>query len=301
MPFGVYQPRRWRSQPQGAVEVDWGHPMSRGLRGFFLGSSPINVVNRGFVTAGGSANITRFMQVGAAGRAFETIQYDGPLLQSTRRSPAGTQQLEFAGHVEFLSGLPAYLPNTGINYKSIIAYNGTSQNGLGVYLSGGELYPSVRLFEIDDVTTGGFDGLTVRLDAAAPMPQNRPFSMFCLATWSDNTAPVNNEELQFGVGGKVETTQRYTIYGNSANDLSLCPLAYADQYSAPLYRTYTAAFWDRRRSDAERLEYDRAPYQFLRPRRPIVYSLPSSTPVLSAATVIDIGSTSVRPRVTITI
>lgn len=276
--FGTFLSQRWKRQPQGPVEIDWAHPMSRGLRGCFLGSSPINLVNRGFVTAGGSANITRFMRVGAAGRAFETQQYDGPLLQLARRSPAGTQQLEFAGHVEFLSGLPSYLPNTGTNYKSIIAYNSTSQNGLGVYLSGGELYPSVRLFEIDDVTTGGFDGLTVRLDAASPVPQNKPFSMFAMVTWSANGAPTNNEELQFGVGGRVETTQRYTAFGNSANDLNLCPLAYADQYSSPLYRTYTAAFWDRRRSDAERLEYDQAPYQFLKPVRPRAYSLPSQQP-----------------------
>lgn len=40
---------------------------------------------------------------------------------------------------------------------------------------------------------------------------------------------------------------------------------------------------------------------FARRERPIIYSLPSSTvPVLSAATAIDIGSTSARPRVTVT-
>lgn len=61
------------------------------------------------------------------------------------------------------------------------------------------------------------------------------------------------------------------------------------------------AAWNRVLSEHEIYALNDNPWQFLRPRRPILYSLPSSTPVLSAATVIDIGTTSARPRVTITI
>ena len=62
------------------------------------------------------------------------------------------------------------------------------------------------------------------------------------------------------------------------------------------------AAWDRVLSELEIAALSENPWQLFRAPRPIIYSLPASgTPTLSAATVIDIGTTSARPRVTITI
>lgn len=62
--------------------------------------------------------------------------------------------------------------------------------------------------------------------------------------------------------------------------------------------------YERVLTDAEIVAIDENPYQILQPLRQTLYSFPSGAPtgpVLSAATVIDIGATSARPRVTITI
>lgn len=60
--------------------------------------------------------------------------------------------------------------------------------------------------------------------------------------------------------------------------------------------------WSRALSDAEIAALSENPWQLFRAPKPIIYSLPATgTPTLSAATVIDIGTTSVRPRVTFTI
>lgn len=65
---------------------------------------------------------------------------------------------------------------------------------------------------------------------------------------------------------------------------------------------YLAALWDRALFDTEAIELSRNPWQLLQPRRQSLYALPATTgPYLSAATVIDIGTTSVRPRVTLNI
>ncbi len=65
---------------------------------------------------------------------------------------------------------------------------------------------------------------------------------------------------------------------------------------------YLFGAWDRALTDSEASTASENPWQLFRAPRPIIYSLPASgTPTLSAATVIDIGTTSVRPRVTITI
>jgi hypothetical protein len=65
--------------------------------------------------------------------------------------------------------------------------------------------------------------------------------------------------------------------------------------------TLMCAAWNRVLSEREIDALNDNPWQLLRPRRPIICSLPATGVVLSAATVIDIGQTSARPRVTITI
>lgn len=61
---------------------------------------------------------------------------------------------------------------------------------------------------------------------------------------------------------------------------------------------YAQAAW----TDAQVQSFLENPFQLFRPLRPILYSFPSGStaPTLSAATVIDVGTTSARPRVTVT-
>jgi hypothetical protein len=64
---------------------------------------------------------------------------------------------------------------------------------------------------------------------------------------------------------------------------------------------YVALAWARALADAEMRALHENPWQLFRPRTLRIYSLPASgIPVLSGSTVIDIGQTSARPRVTIT-
>lgn len=65
-------------------------------------------------------------------------------------------------------------------------------------------------------------------------------------------------------------------------------------------RALMTAAWNRVLSETEIYALVENPWQLLRERRPIVYSLPSSGIVLSNTTVIDIGATSARVRTTIT-
>ena len=59
--------------------------------------------------------------------------------------------------------------------------------------------------------------------------------------------------------------------------------------------------WGRALLDAEIAEVNDNPWQLFAPQKATFFSLPgTSGPVLSAPTVTDITSTSVRPRVTIT-
>jgi hypothetical protein len=303
MPFGILQPGRWRRQPQGPVEIDWGHPMARGLRGLFVaGAGPVELVTKKqFINLNTAlAPDPKFYTTGPAGRAWQDATFDGPVYRNVPPASSGrTDQLETAAQFEVTQALLDELADGG--FKHVVSTSTASQIGLGVTRVSGSLRIAYRLDGLDDLTAGGFEGVAYRLDGTSTAPVGRPITAFGLATWTTNSAPTNNEEMQVGFEGKAEASARYAVFGSGSDDISIAPIAYRDQGSSRHYRVYTMGVWGRRRSDAERLEYARNPYAFVRPRRPIIYSLPASgIPVLSGSTVIDIGQTSARPRVTIT-
>lgn len=65
-------------------------------------------------------------------------------------------------------------------------------------------------------------------------------------------------------------------------------------------RVALGALWERPIAGAEAESLHENPWQLMRPLRPIIYSLPTSGPVLSNTTVTEIGATSARVRTTIT-
>ena len=53
----IFLPRRWRHQPQGAVEVDWRHPLADGLSVFMLGDKRFATENPGYTSSGTIARV----------------------------------------------------------------------------------------------------------------------------------------------------------------------------------------------------------------------------------------------------
>ena len=68
--MGIYLPRRWKQQPNAAVEIDWSHPLSRGLALYTLGraSGAYDVVGGAVAAPIGSSGIA----VNKSGYAVES-------------------------------------------------------------------------------------------------------------------------------------------------------------------------------------------------------------------------------------
>jgi hypothetical protein len=103
-----------------------------------------------------------------------------------------------------------------------------------------------------------------------------------------------------GLNGRVEGSGRYEQF---FTDSTVTPVAvHYQDYAGRFYDTFLYAMWRRARGEAERLDWHTNPWQLFAPQRATFFSLPAASgPVLSLPTVTDITSTSVRPRVTITI
>lgn len=284
MPYGVYLPGRWRSQPQGAVEIDWRHPLARRLDGFLTYNGgawrelasryPLTVLSRGVGVSP--------VGLGAPGNEVTGTGETGV------RSTSGTSQRENDMEVTlFVSG---YLrPSSEV--PSGTASGNLIRAGQNLIVRGGFSDGRSVIFEIlmSNFTLSRYeDGALLSFARPYGLSMSRREGTGGFNCYH-NGRNINSSDGQSGPTRGDAGVSLWNLQINQRDDGGTGHIVHA------------GARWRRALSDGEHRAMHENPWQILRPRRPILYSLSSSTPVLSAATVIDIGTTSARPRVTITI
>lgn len=266
--------QRWRRQPQGPVAVDWGNPLARGavwgisnlpaFRPFLSRDSSAAAV-------GGSAGLG--ITSGLSGIKFldNSAYFEWPdtglPMGSSPRSVLFVQFFTDAasGGSFTFAGLNWGSVNNafGINFKS-----GASD----VYNWGSDVTFSSSLI----ATNKQLSTVVTHTGSAASYWLNGT----SLGSQSQNLNTVSDGFVRLG---KVQNGSVFTATAGE-----IVALAVVWNYALPV--GIAAALSEN-------------PWQLFRAPRPIIYSLPggATIPTLSAATAIDVGSTSARPRVTITI
>jgi hypothetical protein len=265
MPFGILQPGRWRRQPQGRVEIDWANPLARGLVAAWSGATPdINLVTRGQVTVSG----TRTIEVGPRGRALKSTAGSGDYVQLLTDAETPTSQY----------AVTVLYRKTDTTNRVSTAFGDSANASFHIYLpfSDGVVY-----FDF-----GGTSG-SRRLTASG--------LAFGDDVWTFQAADAGLQIWQNGVPRASNSA------GVLTTNIGAFWIGRAFGANADNALTTLALLHTRGLSSGEVAQLHDNPWQVLRPRRLIIYSLPASgIPVLSGSTVIDIGQTSARPRVTIT-
>ena len=282
--MALFLPQRWRQQPQGAVEVDWGNSLATRLDGLLLFTGgawreiasqyPLTVNSRGIGVS----------LIGRGGPGDEVTGTGGTGI----RSSAGRSQRANDMEVSlFIHGavLPSAVVPSGIEGAELIRAGQT-------YISRANFNtPRYVIFEMlfTDFTSCQYDAGTI-LDFGKPysLSLSRRTGAGGFNCYHDRRLIRSADGLSAATRGD-EGVSGWNLGINSRGDGG-------SGHIIPL-----GARWRRALSDGEHLALHENPWQLLRPLRPIVYSLPSPVPVLSSPTVIDIGSNSARPRVTFTI
>lgn len=277
MPYGVYLPGRWRQQPQGAVRIDWSHPLANGLvYANLLGPQNVDLVQGALPTTTGTRQRARQFGVargfGATLGVGTTDLVTGTLPSSFDRYTTSIRSLRNGAGGNSLGRLHSNL-NSECYYN--VLSNRTDVTRSAVTTSGIWFFGEAWATGIWRTTTVSFDG---------PTP----------------SAP------KVYIDGNAQTVS--VVTAPSGNFLSISgSMAVGNYVSGSLARVWDGLHqdffvWSRILSDGETRAQHENPYQVLAPIRPILYSFPSAAtaPTLSAATVIDIGTTSARPRVTVT-
>lgn len=275
MPFGVYQPRRWRSQPQGAVEVDSRYGPAFAFNA--NGGSPRTATRPPLAAGRGGAFFNTEL-------AFTSVDVQGAPDVSGNNGLSGLAIIRpVASNGEWL--------NTDSQRQLVSTRNAFNVGwswGRSGASAGGNLGNLTRhLFTLQGVND--YTASTYTIPSFASTVVAFRFTGSSVEFFDDGGT---------GSPRSIETISTGTLFNGGG-------LVVFGQGEAGLSSWFgqvgMLALWGRALPSAQMLEFVRNPWGIFRPRRPIIYSLPSSTPVLSAATVIDIGSTSARPRVTITI
>ena len=229
-------PNRWQRQPQGPVEIDWSHPLARGLTGFWIFNTitPINLVTgEKSVQSAATGHVITTTQ-----KASKRMQIGGMSLKlsSSRRSLLADSQgsvLHFCGGMSEISG-NAY--RRGFSSKDYIGYNhhnGSSLSGTRIFFNGvsSQLVSSVQISaEKRLVFSYSPSGVMIYQNGVLNASNNTAINIATDADFSiGNSSGVSSEE--------------------------------------PLYPNELLATWDRRLTAREVYELNKNPYALLRPIR----------------------------------
>ena len=274
----IFLPRRWRHQPQGAVEVDYRNPLAEHLELFYLPSLGAQPIGR-------------------------TTQFD---LQANRY----VYDIKPEGVVR-----DCMVPNYGINFSSAVAKStlagGTLMVGCGAALisdgyglgacragtSGARFY-----LRRNSLGRAGFGYNSTANIASADEPWGIYEYGVISGSWGASGAEAYFNGKRF-YSTATKPAERYTR-GQLFNLPTLSnddALPGNPQYSPTGFITWAAFFTDWLPPEAHAALAEN-PYQILTaPPRRIIFDLGASpAPVLSLAGVTDIGTTSARPKVTVT-
>lgn len=277
MAYGIFLPQRWRRQPQGAVQIDWSNPSSNRLVALYNGAQGRFTYSRGATTyiAPSGASVPSIYGISprlgsAQGQAFSTV---GSVPTSTAMTIAFVTQWIEASWISYYLGLVD--PNSlGNRLPTFYA----SPNMVMQYSDG-----STKEVSSGVNAAAGVSG--VHVVVYNPQAQTLRYTVR-QSNGKSGTGVVSSLANFFYASGAGVSF----AVGNGSNFT-------AGPHTTPV-ALYAQAAW----TDAQVQSFLENPFQLFRPIRPILYSLPSAAtaPTLSAATVIDITSTSARPRVTVT-
>lgn len=269
--MGLFLPQRWKRQPQGPQRINWGNPLARGLIGLHVPDTAV------YTPVGGAST-----QAGAQGRGFV----------------AGTSQYWQTNDQARVSAFPTW---------TMLAFAKLPSSGSG---SGRTAYcerpNDPHIVKIHwGLGSNPQAGVTVRDQGYGGLINDAPpeaaVAAGSIATFGATRHATNDHRII--VNGRQTNALTTTVpfnFGTTAATIGNDP---QDSSSASFSDglLFAVCTWSRPLSDSELRAWHANPWQLFAPQRATFFSLPgTSGPVLSAPTVIDITSTSVRPRVTIT-
>ena len=282
--MGLFLPQRWKRQPQGPVRVDRSNPLGARASGIYTPS--VRVAQPGTVVA-------TPIGLAATGNTDQTF-----LLQRD----AAFQSADVVSVFCYL-----ILLRTSGSPSNIFATRGTdggngNRRGFELGIRAGSFINSFTQF-ID--STGNRDGGNEAGDAATYGSDWVGVPLSVVFDVSRDTLSRHTTRFR-RAGSAVEalaTGTSTTVYGSDTPGVNAPRVVGSTAGASGVSDVQLAiAFWQIGASTAtQRAAWFDNPWQILAPQRATFFSLPgTSGPVLSLPTVIDITSTSVRPRVTIT-
>jgi len=243
-------------KPTGPVEIDWNHPLARGLVSFSLleNTNPRDMVRDVNATDGSTVSVRH----DGDGQHLHKSNWDDNGVDLAPNPVTGSQSRTFLllhKKTEVISGTTSsHLLSSGLNStgnRLTMRYVGTTDEmRLEVQGGGVDSGLSVTLGEIG-VSGFRFDGT-----------QLADFDMFVNGEFAalSGTTTINTSAIDFIISGEIGASG-----GEGAKD-----------------NIYSMAFWDRALSNAEMLSYYEDPYQFLQPagapNKLIITTPPTPTP-----------------------
>lgn len=287
MAYGLFLPRRWARQPQGPVEVDWAHPLSRRLGVLYVPSQGQRNLVNGQVAFQGRVPL----KPGRRGMYAAHNLVAGQVLRFTNPFPSASGD----SHTLFYSGRVTRAVN---NETDLIGVQGPDK------IANGQLRIATWSYGPDTIVVSDYRNYTsASFAATAPFTEN----VIAVDASKDVSRVAlvkrgNSNDRAFIYGREWASATSHNIYQTWAANSAFVIIGGSTARTTG-GETEIAAYWHRGMTDAEVVAISENPYQILRPRRPILYSFPSggiTIPTLSLPGVQDITATGARPKVTLT-
>jgi hypothetical protein len=245
--MALFLPQRWKRQPQGPVEIDWNHPLARGL--VCAVTDSVEAVTRKRITL--DSRIGRAPSPEGIGWYRETLLGSGPNLSASTgtKIPTGSQ-FTVAAVCRAAPGA------TGDNLS--VAYFGNDPR-FWWNQSSGQFVLALR-------DAGG--SLTFAVDYGASADIMRAGTTVA-GVWDGANARVYR-------GGLQRDAAALTSISTAANEDVLVGVNNAFYAYHWLGWIPSLTAWARPLSASELRAYHDNPWQLLRPRRLVIYSLPAS-------------------------
>lgn len=270
----IFLPRRWRHQPQGAVEVDWSNPLARDLEVFCFGHDQFKPAAKSYIDNG-------------------TI--------SAALSPEGAS-LEFSSGSwrkadNWISNVGRYNGSIVVCATPLADVSGNRGTYIAAARDGSSGSTRVYLRRL----SGNVVGFGINGNASVSLPESTAWPTgtrgITALSWSASNTSA------FFDGRQLYSDSALTAAPTYFNINSVVINNYTEADFAGLVLFHFVGVWSRPLLPTEQRELAQAPYQLFRaPSHRIWFDVGAGVriPTLSLPGVTNITTTSVRPKVTLT-
>lgn len=268
----IVLPSRWQRQPTGPVEIDWNHGMAADLIGAFVGGRDVDLTQPNTPASYTNAAAAQQEHIGTEyGVARVAGNVSGQVYWQAQRRIAntGVNGLTTWGRVAAWSGAPS-------NIVFATGRDGASQRFGWGYVA------TTRAFR--GYVRDGSSGNQYSADSGIQINQYQWHDAGCVYAPGALTAFLNGRDVSTLTCTATYTHLRFAL-ANTAGVSFLVPVCYLWDGAYPEYMP----------------ELSRNPWQVFKRRLYKFISLGGGpvAPTISLPGVIDIGTTSARPRVTL--